>query len=53
MGGTFYFISCTTKTPDKPEYLPLWKVEDIFTGKPKCMIQLVRKLVEKKGKKAN
>jgi hypothetical protein len=43
-----YFISRTFRNPQHEDYLPLTKVEDLFTDKPQMLIELIKAYLKKK-----
>lgn len=45
-----YFIGRAFKNPSNADYLPLSKIEDLFTNRPRMLVELVQSLL-KKGQK--
>lgn len=47
--ATNYYVSSIFRKPDNPAYMPLSKVEDLFEGKFRMLINLVESLLKKKN----
>lgn len=42
-----YFIKRAFKSPSHAEYMPLHKIEDLFSGNPRMLLFLVEELIQK------
>jgi hypothetical protein len=42
-----YFISKAYKKANDPEYIPLWKVEDLFYGHKTMLVDLIKSMMKK------
>lgn len=42
-----YFISKGYKKVNDPEYIPLWKVEQLFDGQKTMLVELVKSMMKK------
>lgn len=42
-----FFISRSFRAPGHPDYLPLYKIEDLFEGNIRMLVDLVRQLLKK------
>ena len=42
-----YFIKRAFKSSNHPEYMPLHKIEDLFSGNPRMLLSLVEELLLK------
>ena len=44
-----YYVSSIFRSPDHPAYMPLHKVEDLFSEKPRMLLSLVESLMKRKS----
>ena len=45
--SSHYFIKRAFKAPSHAEYMPLHKIEDLFTNNPRMLVLLIEELVQK------